>query len=159
MDPLYQSIFKGLNLGLHEFGHFLFAPLGEFMCIAGGSLFQCMVPVIGMVMFRIQRDYYGIAVAFGWLSTNLFDVATYAEDARSMELQLVSPFGNGNEDGHDWHNMLMMTNSLQYDHAIAHALRLWGVMTMFICLLFGAWLCWEMHRRPRIAAVAPDLVD
>lgn len=159
MDPTYESIFKGLNLGLHELGHMVFAPFGEFMGIAGGSLFQCLVPLIGMTMFRLQRDYFGIAVAFGWLSTNLFDVATYAEDARSMELPLVSPFGGGGEIIHDWNWLLMATNALQYDHAIAQLLRLSGVTCMLICVLFGAWLCWEMFRHPKVAAVAPELIN
>ncbi len=29
-----------VNLPIHETGHLLFRPLGEFMMVAGGSLFQ-----------------------------------------------------------------------------------------------------------------------
>ena len=82
----YESLFGSLNLGLHEFGHFVFRPLGEFMMYAGGSLFQCLVPVLSVGMFFRQRDFFAIAVSFGWLSTNLFYVATYAADARAMDL-------------------------------------------------------------------------
>ena len=35
-------------------------------------------------MFWKQRDLFAIAVAFAWLGTNLFEVATYAADARTM---------------------------------------------------------------------------
>jgi hypothetical protein len=149
-DPAFQSIFKGLNLGLHEFGHYLFAPLGEFVQVAGGSLFQCLVPIIAIVMFRQQKDFFGIAIAWGWLSTNLFEVATYAADARAQELPLVSPgAASGGDIIHDWNFMLDRLGWLQYDHAIAQMLRFDAILSMFVCLVFGGWLCWMMFRSGR----------
>jgi hypothetical protein len=107
-DNQFQSIFKGLNLGLHELGHFIFAPFGEFMHVAGGSIFQCLVPIIAMIMFRAQKDFFAIAIAFGWLSTNLYEVATYAGDAQAQQLNLVSPTAGGGDIIHDW-NWLLIT--------------------------------------------------
>jgi len=141
--PLYQTIVKGLNLGIHELGHIVFAPFGEFMMFLGGSLLQCLVPVISVPMFYKQRDYYAIGISFGWLSTNLFDVATYVADARSRELMLVTPFGGG-EAIHDWYWLLNRTNLLQYDHTLALLIRMAAVFSMLICLVWCGWLVVQM---------------
>ncbi|MGC9314218.1 MAG: hypothetical protein ACP5G4_01175 [bacterium] len=143
-DWLYNSIFKGLNLGIHELGHFLFQPFGKFLFVAGGTIAQCGAPIIGMAMFARQRDYFGIAVAFGWLSTNFYDVATYSADARMRELPLVSPFGM--EAQHDWTYLLGELNLLARDQAVGIFFRRLGWGSMLICLLFGAWLVFHMFR-------------
>ena len=143
-SPDYQSIFKGLNLGIHELGHFVFALMGEFIGTLGGTLLQCLVPVGSMAMFLRQRDFFAIAVCFGWLSTNLFDVATYAGDARAMELPLVSP-GVGDVI-HDWNYLLGRMGLLQADQTIAFLFRAGGVLTMLVCLAAGGWLLWKMAR-------------
>lgn len=145
-EPTYESIFKGINLGFHEMGHMVFGPFGEFMTIAGGSLFQCLVPLLSTIMFLRQRDYFGIAVCFGWLSTNLFDVAVYCDDARKLALPLVTPFKGGEETIHDWNWMLDKLDMLPYDYVIANALRIAGVLSMLLCLSFGSYLIYNMMK-------------
>lgn len=150
-NPLSGDIFKGLNLAFHEMGHAIFQPFGEFMTVAGGSLFQCLVPMLSTIMFFRQRDYFGIAVCFGWLSTNLLDVATYAADARTLALPLVSPFGGGGEAIHDWNWLLDRLNILHLDYVVAFWLRLAGVVSMLICQIAGFWLVFHMvsYRKPK----------
>jgi hypothetical protein len=143
-DPLYQSLFKWLNLGIHELGHPLFSWLGEFMHAAGGTLLQCAAPVAAMVMFCRMRDYFAIAACLGWLSTNLFDVATYAADARAMALPLVTP--GGGEAQHDWNFMLGRLGLLHWDGAIAFVLRIVAASLMLACLAGGGYLLWRMYR-------------
>ena len=143
-DPLYQPLFKSLNLGIHELGHYLFKPFGRFLEILGGSLTQCLAPALSMVMFFRQRDWFAIAVCFGWLSTNLFDVATYAGDARAMELPLIRP--GGGHIIHDWHYLLAHTGWLMWDREIAGLLRCAGTASMGVCLGAGAWMLWRMFR-------------
>lgn len=143
-SPDYQSLFKGLNLGIHELGHFLFGLLGEFMSVAGGTLLQCLVPIGSVFMFLKQRDYYAITVSFGWLATNLFGVATYAGDARTMELPLVSP-GVG-DIVHDWNYLLGKLGLLSADQTIAFLFRAGAVASMAVCLTGGAWVLWRMYR-------------
>lgn len=144
-NPDYQSIFKPINLAIHELGHFIFGVFGEFLGIAGGSILQCLVPIISMFMFYFQRDYFAIASSFGWLSTNLYEVATYIADARALELPLVSPFA-GNEIIHDWNYLLEHTGLLLYDTKIAFIVRTFGFFSMLLCLTFGAWLIYNMFR-------------
>jgi hypothetical protein len=45
-DPLAGSFLDLFDLGIHETCHFVFAPLGEFMGFAGGSLFQIIMPAL-----------------------------------------------------------------------------------------------------------------
>lgn len=143
-DPSYQSLFKPLNLGLHELGHLLLSPFGEFATLAGGSLVQCAAPLVAVVMFRFQGDFFAIAVSFGWLSTNLFDVATYVGDARSKALQLVTPFGG--HPIHDWNYLLSRLGLLEWDGTFAFLLRGAATFTMLFGLTAGAWLLWRMFR-------------
>ena len=148
---MYRSIIAPLNLGIHELGHFVFSFFGRFIEIAGGTILQCLVPIIGMLNFLRQRDYFAVAICFGWLSTNFFDVATYVGDARSMSLPLVGP-GMG-EIIHDWHYLLGKLHLLNYDHTIASLIRLAGVASMLVCLIFGAWLLLEMIKSKSDSAI------
>lgn len=144
-DPLYSDIFKGLNLGFHEIGHVVFSPFGEFMGVAGGSLFQCLVPLLSVFMFLRQRDYFGIFFCFGWLSTNLFDVAVYAGDARKLALPLVTPF-KGGETIHDWNYLLDKLDWLQYDYIVSADLRIAAVLSMLLSISGGFWLVYNMMK-------------
>lgn len=145
-DPQYQPLLKGLNLGVHELGHIVFSPFRQFLTIAGGSILQCLVPVIGMVMFFRQRDPFAIFFAFGWLGTDFFDVATYVADARAMELPLVSPFGV-DEILHDWNWLLEDLGWLAHDQTIAGLFRNAGHLSFVLCLAGGAWTLWRMGVR------------
>lgn len=146
-DPAYQVIFSAINLGIHEIGHILWSPLGEFMGFLGGSLTQCLAPVVSIPMFYRQRDFFGIAFCFGWLSTNLHGVSIYVGDARAQVLPLVSP--GGGEPLHDWHYLLTRLGLLEMDHAIALLLRGLGVMSMLVFLVLGGYQCWLMFRLPK----------
>jgi len=148
-DPDYSSIVDGLNLGIHELGHLVFAPLGDFAAAAGGTALQCMVPVIGAFMFWRQRDWFALAFAACWLGTNFFDIAPYAADARARAMPLVSP-GAG-EPIHDWYYMLAATGMLRQDTLIGAAFRGAGILAMLAGLLAGGWLLWVMVRSRGLA--------
>lgn len=128
-------LFNGINLGIHEAGHIVFRPFGEFLMIAGGTILQCLAPVVAAGLFyRQQRDFFAVAFCFGWLGTNCFNCAIYASDARGqLNLPLVSPWGQGfGADGMgDWSRMLRKLGMLEWDTT---------------CLAFGGWLLWQMHR-------------
>jgi hypothetical protein len=141
-DPSYQSIFKGLNLGIHELGHYVFAPFGELMAAWGGSLFQCLVPLAAIPMFVKQRDYFAIFFAFGWLATNFFDVAFYAEDAVAMALPLVTP--GGGHPVHDWNYILGAKGWLRHTESIAGLHWFLGHLSMVVAIGGGAWVTGRM---------------
>jgi hypothetical protein len=143
--PRYWNVFSNLNLGLHELGHYVFSFFGMFLSVLGGTLFECLVPIFGVVNFYRQRDFFAISVCFGWLSTVLFGVAVYAADARAMELPLVTPFGLDTPVTHDWNYLLSRVGLLEYDIVLANILRGAAVIFMLVCLISGAWLLWNMR--------------
>ncbi len=142
VETFRTPLLWGLDLGIHELGHFLFSPFGEFVMFLGGSLFQCLVPIIAMVMFYRQKDFFAIGVAFAWLSDNFFEVATYVADARVMELPLVSPFGM--EVQHDWNWLLYEMDILHKELALAALIRYMASLSMFIGIVFSGWIVYLM---------------
>ncbi|RMG17103.1 MAG: hypothetical protein D6731_04690 [Planctomycetota bacterium] len=146
-------LFNGINLGIHEAGHILFRPFGEFLMLAGGTILQLLAPVVAAFAFwKTQRDYFAGAFCLGWLGTNLFNCAVYAADARGqLNLPLVSPWGRGfGADGvGDWTRMLGRLGLLEWDTTISTAFRWAASASFLLCLLFGAWLLWQMHRARR----------
>ncbi|MDD5432106.1 MAG: hypothetical protein PHO70_03865 [Candidatus Omnitrophica bacterium] len=147
-NPEYTCILSPLTLGVHELGHFVFAFLGQFMGILGGSLLQLFAPLALAFNFYRQKDYFAIALSFGWLSTSLFDMARYVADARAMELPLVSPFGIDSVI-HDWNFILNKIGLLRYDTSISFALKIFASIMMLICLLSGAWLLLKMAEKEK----------
>lgn len=136
--PMYRSVFGGLNLGVHELGHFVFGPFGDVIGALGGSLFQCLVPLVGMGMFLRQRDYFAVTVAWGWLATNFFEVSVYAADAVVMRLPLVTP--GGGHPIHDWNYILGAMGWLRYTDQVAGWIRLAGHLSMLASLAGMAYL-------------------
>ena len=141
-DSQYASIFSGLNLGIHEFGHLIFSPFGLTLNIAGGTIVECAVPLYSFWLFIQQRDAFAPTFSFAWLSTSLFDVAHYMADARTMELQLVSPFGA--DAYHDWNYLLDRFGLLSYDQTIAAIVRVAAYLSLTISVLYGGWVLWLM---------------
>jgi hypothetical protein len=141
-DPLYRSLFGGLNLGIHELGHFVFGPLGDLPGVFGGSLLQCLAPIVAMVMFVRQRDYFAGAFAWCWLATNCFEVATYAGDAVRMQLPLVTP--GGGHPIHDWNYLLGDLGWLRYTDRIAGLYRVSGHLAMIAGVAGMSWILAKM---------------
>lgn len=144
-DSDYHSLLGALNLGLHEAGHLLFGwqPF-DFLAIAGGSLLQLAAPLLSAVMFARQPDYFACTFCGAWLSTNLYDVATYMADARELDLPLVSV--GGGEVVHDWNAMLTTLGLLEWDTRLAGLVRLAAFLAMWLSVTAGAWMLWRMAR-------------
>jgi hypothetical protein len=148
-----RCLFGGINLGIHEGGHLLTGSMGQFVCSAAGSFLQCFVPVASMFMFLRQRDYFGIAVCFGWLATNLVGVGVYMSDARAMALPLVTVGGGGGniEQMHDWHYLFARMGLLRSCETIGALTRALGHLSLLVCLVGGGWLLWQMFKHPKPA--------
>jgi len=144
-NPFYHSLFGPLNLGLHELGHLLLVPLGFSTGIAGGTILQLAAPLVALWMFRRQGDWFAIAVALCWLGTNLFDVATYAGDARAQQLLL---FSLGGDPVHDWYHLLGAAGLLEHDRTLSATLRLTATTAMLAGLALGTLLIAGMLRPP-----------
>lgn len=138
LDPAYfNKIFYGINLGFHEAGHYIIFPFfGEFVMTLGGSLFECLAPVLIGASFYFKKDFLATTFCLGWLGTALFDSANYIADAKEMQLELL--FGS-----HDWNFLLSELGLLQYDNAIALAVRFLGITVLAISTVWGYSISWN----------------
>ncbi|MDQ6652389.1 MAG: hypothetical protein M3Y84_06565 [Acidobacteriota bacterium] len=66
-DPYPWHLIDGVNLVIHEAGHLFFRPFGEFMMIAGGSLFQVIMPALFVGYFLYQQQFYSAALVLFWV--------------------------------------------------------------------------------------------
>jgi len=146
LDPNYQSLFGALNLGIHELGHYLLCWAGEFLHAAGGTIWQCLAPIIAMYVFYRIPDFFAISFCFGWLSTNFYNVATYVADARRHNLILVTP--GGGEAKHDWTYMLGRLGMLEWDDTFALILRIAAFISMIIFFVGGSWILYQCAKKP-----------
>jgi hypothetical protein len=143
-DPLYNSLFGGINLGIHEAGHLALMWAPQFITAFGGTLFQCAAPIVAAFLFLRQPDYFAIPICGAWLSTNLYGVATYMADARALELPLVSV--GGGEVDHDWNYMLDALGIITWDTRLAFLVRALAFLSMWGSLAAGAWVLYLMAR-------------
>ncbi|MBP6382391.1 MAG: hypothetical protein KA321_06855 [Pseudomonadales bacterium] len=144
-ESIGGSFLHGANLAFHEFGHLFFRPLGEFMGILGGSLFQVLLPLALLAVFAVrQRDNFAAAVALWWCGQNFVDLAPYIRDAEYRVLPLV---GGGGEESHDWGNLLAMLDALDSCYALARSSFTLGALVMVAALAWGAYLLVLQRRR------------
>ncbi len=134
--PFDQQVVGGsflhvVDLIFHEAGHWIFSPFGEFMTVFGGTLMQCLVPIIcAVAFFRTNRDLFAVAVMGWWLGENLQDVGMYINDARTLQLTLLGGYTGAEVEGHDWEHLLTMMHALHLDHRIGHLVQAAGAVLM-----------------------------
>ncbi|MGI9164836.1 MAG: hypothetical protein ACR2G5_00345 [Pyrinomonadaceae bacterium] len=80
-DPSQWHLIDGVNLLIHEAGHFVFRPFGEFMMIAGGSLFQVIMPALFVAYFLYLTKFYSAALVLFWVGESILNVSVYAGDS------------------------------------------------------------------------------
>jgi hypothetical protein len=123
-----------VNLAIHETGHLVFSPFGEWMTVAGGTIFQLLVPLAFAAYFVRKGDVHAATVPLWWAGQNLFGVARYVSDARAQELPLV---GGGE---HDWTWMLYELDLLHRELEIGRAVHAAGIVVVMGSVGLGVWL-------------------
>lgn len=142
-NPYNSTIFSGITLAFHEMGHVVFNFAGHFIGSLMGSGTQLLIPVIVVIVFLRQRDYFGMAVGGFWLAFAMFELATYVGDARAMDLPLV---GFTDDPEHDWNYLLGAMGLLNFDTTLAFLIRCAGTISALGSLAFGVWLLITMAR-------------
>lgn len=128
--PLNGSFLDLVDLPIHETGHLIFRLFGEFLMIAGGSLFQIIVPAVFVGYFWRDGKYYSASIVLFWVGQSILNVYVYANDAVVMQLVLTSGV-TGSEGGfHDWNYLLSQTGLLKATKAVANIIRLFGTLTI-----------------------------
>ncbi len=147
------DIFALLTFGVHELGHVVFGPLGEFLGIAGGSIAQLAAPLIALWMWVRQRDYFALCVGGYWLASSAFNLANYIADARAQHLELTSLGAalDGSEPIHDWHYLLEHLGLLRFDITLAWMCRGEAALLLLAALAWGGWILWRIWSSPALA--------
>ncbi|HRI03397.1 MAG TPA: hypothetical protein PLL77_06610 [Pyrinomonadaceae bacterium] len=138
-DPMQGSFLDNVDLPIHEFGHLLFRILGEFMGIAGGSLFQVIFPAVFVGYFLWQRSFYSAAIVSLWVGQSILNVWVYAADAVVMQLVLTSGSTGAEGSFHDWNYMLSHFGLLGSTKSIAGIIRFIGTSTIIISSVFSVY--------------------
>lgn len=132
IDPMQGSFLDNVDLPIHETGHLVFRPLGELMMVAGGSLFQVIVPAILVVYFAWRRQYYSAVIVGLWLGQSILNVWVYAADAVKMQLVLTSGFTGSEGSFHDWNYLLERAGLLNSTNTVAGLIRLCGTLVILV---------------------------
>src|SRR5512140_3315116 len=131
-DPMQGSFLDHVDLPIHETGHLLFRPFGQFMMVAGGSLFQVIFPAVFVGYFLWQRSFYSAAIVLLWVGQSILNVWVYASDAVVMQLVLTSGFTGTEGSFHDWNYLLTATGLLDSTKGVAKVIRFFGTLTIII---------------------------
>lgn len=129
--PMQGSFLDMVDLPIHETGHLLFRPFGEFMMIAGGSLFQVIMPAVFVGYFVWKAKFYSAAIVLFWVGQSILNVYVYAADAQVMQLVLLGGFTGSEGSFHDWNYMLSQLGLLESTKTVAGLIRLVGTLTIF----------------------------
>jgi len=139
LDPMQGSFLDNVDLPIHEFGHLLFRPFGQFLMVAGGSLFQVIMPAIFVGYFIWQRSFYSAAIVLFWVGQSILNVWVYAADAVVMKLVLTSGFTGSEGSFHDWNYLLTATGLLSSTKVVAGAIRLAGTLVIISAVVFSTY--------------------
>jgi hypothetical protein len=144
-----QSFMHNILLVIHEAGHVLFRPFGEFLMMAGGSLFQVLLPLgIGTAFLLKNRDPFGAAVCLWWTGISFVDLAPYIHDALDPQLMLLG--GHTGEDGpHDWIYLFEQLGGLSHARAWGRFARGLGALLATGAIGWGALLLWRARPSPQ----------
>lgn len=143
------SFMHNILLPIHEAGHVLFMPFGQWLTILGGSLFQLALPGgIAIAFIWKNRDNFGAAIGLWWTSISMIDLAPYIYDA--LQPQLILLGGSVGKDGpHDWIYLLDSLGqrpNAQHWGALAHTL---GGLIMLAALSWASAVLWRQRLKLR----------
>jgi len=142
-SPSPWIFLDALNLLIHEAGHLIFLPFGEFMHILGGSLFQTLFPVCFLVYFIRRKEYFSSAFILFWIADNIINVSVYMRDAQVMQLPLLG----GDGVIHDWNWLFTYMGVLGQTGLIGGTFFFLGVTCLVLSILGMIWFTAQQMRQ------------
>ena len=130
-SPEQWRFLDGVNLMIHEAGHVLFRPFGEFVMMCGGSLIQLMMPAAFVIHFYWYGQRYYAALVLFWLGQSMLNVSVYAADAQAMALPLLG----GEAVTHDWNYILSELGLLSSTPLVGRLIHLTGTFIILLAIL------------------------
>lgn len=115
------------------------------MMIAGGSLFQVIMPALFVGYFAYNRNFYSSALVLFWVGESILNVSVYAGDAVALQLPLLG----GQDSMHDWNYLLGSLNLLPATAKVAMAIRLLGTVVTAVAAVGSLWFAQRDRVAPR----------
>ena len=147
--PLNGSFLDLVDLPIHEFGHILFRPFGQFVSVAGGSLFQVIMPAIFVGYFVWNEKYYSSAIVLFWVGQSILNVFVYAQDAVVMQIVLLGGLTGSEGSFHDWNYLLTETGLIGSTKTVAGLIRLLGTLGIIAASIFAVKLSFDLDNEQR----------
>ena len=142
------SFMHDILLPIHEAGHVLFRPFGEFMMVLGGSLFQLALPFgIGIAFIVKNRDNFGAAIGLWWAGVSLVDLSPYIYDALHPQLTLIGGGTGANDGPHDWIYLLIKLGQIDNAQRWGAFVHACGGLLMLAGLAWGAAMLWRQRKQ------------
>ena len=120
--PVDWRFIDNANLAIHEAGHLVFTPFGEFISIAGGTALQLLVPALCIIYFLFRREYFSSSLLLFWFGENFLNISVYASDAKNMSLDLVMG------GIHDWNYLLVHLGLIDNVETVGQIIRITGIL-------------------------------
>ena len=98
------------------------------MMIAGGSLFQVIMPALFVGYFWYNQKYYSAALVLFWVGQSILNVSVYAGDSLAQQLPLLG----GQDSIHDWNYLLSSLNLLPATAKVAGTIRILGTIVIVL---------------------------
>ena len=115
------------DLGIHEVGHVIAAPLPELVMFMAGSFAQLAFPLAMAAYFHFGRkDWAASGFCLAWTGTSAWDVSVYVADAPFQALPLI---GGGT---HDWAYILGHYGAIDQAGSIAGFIEKTGLMLVLV---------------------------
>ncbi len=131
---------------IHEFGHVLFMPFGEFLRLLGGSLVQAGLPLVFGAIFLARRDPFAAAVMLWWSAVAVIDIAPYVYDAQQPQHVLLT--GRTGETGaHDFIDVLGDLGLLKRAQSVGYGVHRFGILMLAVSFVWAAIVVWMQWRR------------
>ncbi len=146
-NDIGNSFMHRVNLVFHEAGHMIFMPFGQFMHVLGGSLGQLLMPAIVVLALVLKNhDNFGGSVGLWWLGQSLKDLVPYINDARDLQLQLLTGHSQDVPETHDWANILLDLGLIFHEKKIAILANVSGNLIMLLAMAWGGYILLLQYR-------------
>jgi ribosomal protein L37E len=150
MTQVNGSVMHLINLPVHEAGHVIFRPFGEFITALGGSLMQLLLPFGIMLRFVLKtRDNFAGALGLWWVAQSLKDVVPYINDARALKMMLLTGPAALVPETHDWRYLLGRMGLLEYDTAIAAGANFFSGILFLLAFFWAGAVLYDYWKAPR----------
>ncbi len=141
-DEFWFPFISNVNFAFHEAGHiFTMTWASEEVIAVAGSIFQCLIPII-FILLAIKQIYFFEAAILGvWLGTNLHYIGGYIIDSMRFDWPMSQFFGSNST--HDWNYLFSQWDILDRYEDIGTAVltisRVISVASIIIAMLLLIW--------------------